>query len=89
MERAVGVLGDLHRRIGIGLFVLEQALPQADRKRAIAEFRRSQGNRPRRRRLRQFLAVAALVIVTAWIEATWYPLGGLMAWARYLTGWPL
>ncbi len=89
MERAVGVLGDLHSRIGIGLFVLEQALPEADRKRAIAEFRRKQDAGPRRRRLRQFLAVAALVIVTACIEATWYPLGRLFAWTRYLTGWPL
>ena len=89
MERAVGVLGDLHSRIGIGLFVLEQALPQADRKRAIADFRRKQDAGPRRRWLRQFLAVAALVIVTAWIEATWYPFGRLFAWVRYLTGWPL
>ena len=89
MERAVGVLGDLHSRIGIGLFVLEQALPQADRERAIAEFRRTHRDGPRRRWLRRLLAVAALVIVTAWIEATWYPFGRLFAWARYLTGWPL
>ncbi len=89
MERAVGVLGDLHKRIGIGLFVLEQALPEADRKRAIADFRRKQDAGPRRRWLRRFLAVVALVIVTAWIEATWYPFGRILAWARYLTGWPL
>ena len=87
IERAVGILDDLHKRIGIGLFVLEQALPEADRKRVIAEFRRNRGNRPRRRWLRQFLAVTAVVIVTAWIEATWYPFGRLLASARYLTGW--
>ncbi len=89
MERAIGVLGDLHKRIGIGLFVLEQALPEADRKRAIAEFRRKHRDGPRRRWLRQFLAVAALIIITAWIEATWYPFGRILAWARYLTGWSL
>ena len=89
MERALGVLGDLHKRIGIGLYVLEQALPQADRGRAIAGFRRKQGNGPRRRWLRRLLAVAALVVVTAWIEATWYPFGRILAWARYLAGWPL
>ncbi len=97
MERAVGVLGDLHSRIGIGLFVLEQALPRADRERAIAEFRRTHRDGPRRRWLRRLLAVAALVIVTAWIEATWHPVETLLAWARFvidgigwirfLTGW--
>ena len=89
VEHAFGILGDLHKRIGIGLFVLEQALPQADRKRAIAEFRRNYGSGPRRRRLRRFLAVAALVIVTAWVEATWFPFGRILAWTRYLAGWPL
>ena len=87
MERAVGVLGDLHKRIGIGLFVLEQALPQADRKRAIADFRRQHHDSPRRRWLRRLGAVVALVVVTAWIEATWYPFGRILAWTRYLTGW--
>ncbi|MCY4138166.1 MAG: hypothetical protein OXF56_07875 [Rhodobacteraceae bacterium] len=89
MERAVGVLGDLHKRIGIGLFVLEQALPEADRRHAIAEFRHKHRDGRRRRWLRRLGAVTALVIVTAWIEATWYPFGRLFAWTRYLTGWPL
>ncbi len=86
MERAVGVLGDLHGRLGIGLQILQQALPQADRRRAVAEFRRSLRRSSRRSRLRQLPAAAALAVAAAWVEETWHPLGSLMAWIRFLAG---